>query len=773
MPALTTGLANWYRLTSLVVDNSGSAYSLSKVLSPAQQKSYRLLWQWWTAAYQYPATSLATVLDIVSSCEDLSIFEEGNPELPQVWRVAIKHLQVRHWPVGDVKVLRPHGGAGDSYNDVMRHHWEWEFTSYASVHTFERDVEACGNIERSRLQAALKSFCQLTAWSCYSASSHESHSKIYFDSNSSLGVSKLGPARLHPADEADLTSLFRSCFDLKIQNGPEIETCQWLESGQSEDGNLPHYLWDVIGQRTVETASLGYFPVYTAISHTWGRWIRQTEAPINLVGVPWAIPQNSRFDIEDLPKILARVPTKTLFVWFDLVCIPQDRSSIAIREIARQAIIFKNAENSVAWLNDVVGFQTLGSLMRWHVLQLLEFSEGGTDDQNSQTIMKAAWERVEGQQSGLLESRNDPLDMDKVTPNAWFTSLWTLQEIALRPDMWLCSRDWSYLTCDGASPLPFSGLITIQNECFKRTSLLERLGPLYKSNEKTRVSEHLALMEFVSFRYLTGLDKLPTLSRAGILTLGDRRECSERRAEAIMSVLGATQWYENAISKQDGSNILYREQTDALVLGKYPLTFVNEIRANIPDEFFNSVINYNIGREPEGGIYARSGTGTMLPFGIGISYFAQNPFVELDLPRCHDSVKSWKVIGSGAVKIPQVCLISSPMMAHSPQMEVMPVILQGLSIGQAGVEEITHNLPRWVNASGWIDLHKWVRRQPFEVYFVVIQFTLFHPNRGSQFSGIIARMSSADVLSKIGNFWVAFDGDLEPPTTLEVDWTVL
>jgi len=103
VPALTTGLANWYRLTSLVVDNSGSAYAVSKVLSPAQQKSYRLLWQWWTAAYQYLATSLATVLDIVSSCEDLSIFEEGNPELPQVWRVSIKHLQVRHWPVGDVK----------------------------------------------------------------------------------------------------------------------------------------------------------------------------------------------------------------------------------------------------------------------------------------------------------------------------------------------------------------------------------------------------------------------------------------------------------------------------------------------------------------------------------------------------------------------------------------------------------------------------------------------------------------------------------------------
>ncbi len=70
-------------------------------------------------------------------------------------------------------------------------------------------------------------------------------------------------------------------------------------------------------------------------------------------------------------------------------------------------------------------------------------------------------------------------------------------------------------------------------------------------------------------------------------------------------------------------------------------------------------------------------------------------------------------------------------------------------------------------------MHKWVRTQPFEVYFVVIQFTFFQPNRGSQLSGMIARMSDANALSKIGNFWVAFDGDLELPATLEVDWTVL
>lgn len=536
----TMGLANWYRLTELVVKDPSSADAIIKALSSAQQKSYRLLWQWWTAAYQDPETCLASILDILSGCGDLSVYEGGSPELRQVWEVAIKHLQLKLWPVGDVNE-RPYDESSDSYSDVMRHHWEWEFTSYASANTFVGSPEARGNIERSRLQAALKSYCQHVAWSCFAGPSLENSSKNYAGATSASDIFQLSLAKFNHANEGDSMSLLKSCFDLNIFRGPEIETCWWLERGQSEDQKLPYYLWDVIGQKTIETASLDYFPVYTAVSHTWGRWVKKMEEPFNLVGVPWAIPQNSRFDIEDLPKILAGVPTKTLFVWFDLVCIPQDRSSIATQEIARQAIIFRNAQFSVAWLNDVPNFQTLSSLMRWHVLQLLELPEGGPDDRSRQDIMRDAWEKARGQQSGLLENRADLLDLDNVTLNPWFTSLWTLQEIALRPDMWLCSRDWSYLTCDGASPLPFSGLITIQNECFRTAPMLNRLGMLYKSKETTQVFENLALMELVSFRYNTGLDKLPTLSRTGILTLGDRRECSERRAEAIMSVLGATQ----------------------------------------------------------------------------------------------------------------------------------------------------------------------------------------------------------------------------------------
>lgn len=207
------------------------------------------------------------------------------------------------------------------------------------------------------------------------------------------------------------------------------------------------------------------------------------------------------------------------------------------------------------------------------------------------------------------------------------------------------------------------------------------------------------------------------------------------------------------------------------------MLFIEEIRADIPDEFFNSVINYNIGTEAGGDIYARSTNGTMLPFSSGVTYFAPNVFGEIDLPTCHHSVRSWRVVSSGAVRMPQVCLISSPLLARSPRAEVIPTRVQGMRI--AGTEQVNQNLPPWASAStstsdsGWVDLHRLVREHPLEIYFVVVQYTLFHPVRGSNLSGIIAKMSTPDVLFKIGNFWVCFDGDLGLPAVLEVDWTVL
>lgn len=765
----TRGLANWYRLTSWLVSYATSKAVLDTLLSPDQQRSHRLLWQWWTAVYQNPAVTLASILDIVSTSDNIEVFYGRSSD---VWDIAIKHLQLRSWPKGDVIELSHYDPAEDSYNDILRRHWEWEFTAYSSVSQYKESMEARGNLDRSRLEAAVHAFCQLVATRCYANLTYDGQpqtrdpSGTTDDPKSSLSASE---GFAFEEEVVDSMPIVQACMDIRVEYGPEIAACPWLETCKSSQDNLPYYLWNVVECRTVETAKLGFHPVYTAVSHTWGRWPKDT--PCCVDGVPWLVPQNTRFQVEDLPTLLASIPTKTPFVWFDLVCIPQDRSVISVQEIARQAIIFKSANFVVAWLNDVASFDTLSSVIQWHALQLLEVCEGSEEDSHRGKLMEAAWQKIRGQECGLLECREDKLVIDNCKPNAWFTSLWTLQEIAMRPDMWLCSRNWECLTCDGISPLSFSGLITIHNQFFRRTSLLERLQAFYGPENEGHISEHLAVMELIIFRYLTGLDKIAILSRPALIALGDRRQCSEGRAVAIMSALGVTEWYEAATGGEHRHKKPYEEQKDSLVLGKYPLEFINEIRAKIPEEFFLSMINYNISSEQNGDICASSGKGTMLPFSGGETYFAQNTFQEIDLPFCHDSVASWTVLCSGGVLLPCVCLLSSPSLSLGARTELLPSKLQG--VRTTDTPEVTDNLPRWAGDSGWIDLHQWLKAQSFEVYAVVVSFTNFSPNRGSNFCGIILKNISPGSFIKIGNFWVT-TAKLHPiPETSEVNWLVL
>lgn len=122
--------------------------------------------------------------------------------------------------------------------------------------------------------------------------------------------------------------------------GATIEPSPWL---LSEDGNkgMPYYLWDVKRKRTVVVHRLREKPKYVAVSHTWGRWCKGASDFVK--GVPWKVPQNTKFEVHNLPAILAAVPLGFSYIWLDYVCIPQNRSRQAIIEISRQATIFREA----------------------------------------------------------------------------------------------------------------------------------------------------------------------------------------------------------------------------------------------------------------------------------------------------------------------------------------------------------------------------------------------------------------------------------------------
>lgn len=96
-----------------------------------------------------------------------------------------------------------------------------------------------------------------------------------------------------------------------------IEPCLWLEFKRGKAG-YPHYLWDVQARSTITAQETDILPEYICISHTWGRWLKEKEPFVAVSGVPWLVPQNTRFRVEDLPELLER-NFPGMFVWLDLL----------------------------------------------------------------------------------------------------------------------------------------------------------------------------------------------------------------------------------------------------------------------------------------------------------------------------------------------------------------------------------------------------------------------------------------------------------------------
>lgn len=213
---------------------------------------------------------------------------------------------------------------------------------------------------------------------------------------------------------------------------------------------------------------LDEFPAYTAISHTWGRWREHGKPQIKLEGVPWPIPQTGLFDVQIIPQSLQRAEFHTRYIWLDLVCIPQDGSDIAIQEIGRQAGIFRNASRAIAWLHDVADLSCLNAMLRWFTLSLILFEPGSSDAKRRDEMKEKELQRIAHKPSGLLAPGQGFRRIShglKLNPR--FTSLWTLQEVCLRPDMLLASSDWDTLSVDGTLRVLLGALLLVYSEVIK------------------------------------------------------------------------------------------------------------------------------------------------------------------------------------------------------------------------------------------------------------------------------------------------------------------
>lgn len=418
------------------------------------------------------------------------------------------------------------------------------------------------------------------------------------------------------------------------------DTNPWLpelQRGQGTDLNdLPLYLWDRELSQTRKTIDivLEKTPVeYTCISHTWGRWKKETAA--HLSGVDWAIPENTIFEVMDLPDILAEAPARTRFLWFDLVCLPQDDTSPDYTsEVSRQATIFYHASACIAWINQINSWRNMQECMRWLALHYLETSTEG--DIYDVAPLLAHLEESIG--TNTIELRKGDLDPYGVDP--WLSSTWTLQESSLCPDMILCNREWQ--------PLELVSGTTISLWQLMALSYVERLsaGGYSKHKEPSHVQAQMLPVRVA----VTGPGL--SLDRCAILDLGARRTCQTRRAEAVMSALGMTDWYDEYLHEHGEP-----PPDKNLVLGSYTLPFVREAADKMGAEFFFCVCTpYNRGIIwPPGPPYR----GTFLPFGspqndIGLLGATGNSKFQT-----HSALKSWSIEADASVRVVEASVLVS------------------------------------------------------------------------------------------------------------------
>ncbi|GAB7324002.1 hypothetical protein MBLNU13_g07404t1 [Cladosporium sp. NU13] len=744
----TIALGNWYRLVlHLYVERD----MIEGVLDEDDLQIVSLLRDWWIGRYQDPGASLGAVLKIVDQSEDLAMLRFANEE--QMRRV-LDYLELRRWPKHETFGLLDGGLRAQEYNYLMGNLFFLEFEGCARFRGAEVQSRIQQAVADSRKLARQSSYTQRLAIVCFQNATRSVRA--------GKGLDFLDCVPDRPLDNP-------------LSKGPGTIACPWLPQTTQSRTSLPYYLWDVQRQRTIETSALLEWPHYTCVSHTWGRWRSKTGEVIRLEGVPWPIPCNDKFNVSELPTHMAKVPSATPYVWFDLLCIPQqDNQALTDREIERQGKIFQNAQCAIIWLNDrhISDLNGIKYALLWTCLHFLETHESSNAHNDKWEILEKVSSKALCCKSNLFAtSKTDFNQLNHQDLNPWFTSLWTLQEICLRPDMWLCSPDWKCLSLDGLSALSFDGLICVWRRFNRPRRGGARGQGLPESLKKSvyNLTDNKQSMDrrrpFTEIHRCIGLTKLEfvlDMTRAGILALGDQRVCTGKRAEAIMAALGATEWHEPG---QDNDR--------DLVLAKYPLRFIEEVQWKIPAEFWTlHKLTFPMTKPIE---YQDR---TLLPFDSGINLFvASHPgYAHAPLP----SIRRWTVQApSGFVKIKEACIVCSSDTNRASLPENTMVEVEGSPSSYLEGLRPIYGIER--DHVG--DISAWMRQQPFQLHLVALSANeIVMPGdsmkRMLEVFGCIFKEFTSSRLAKVGFFELNISPDVNShlipkwrlPASSKVDW---
>ncbi|KAI9664774.1 MAG: hypothetical protein M1821_006222 [Bathelium mastoideum] len=846
---------NWAVACYMLADPQCNFGIFRALLSPVQRASFALLKEWWLSEIQDPAMMAERILaQIISQLEPrdrIPLAYVGNQKLsgithdPRQYHGALFELFIAEFDALEDGQVNAESLNIDSKRVNAGVQACSQRLAYASLHpslqpswyrrkddfVMEKDIRFNLRIWKRQIRQACAGFLA-------SLKEKNGPEQLCWDL---IGIAVDGPAELFVANLERPELVF---------GPPKFSAClapmPWLTETEAH-GFFPHFLWDSRESKTVETALLPGRPDYIAVSHTWGRWRLHSKPGLTIKGVPWSIPQNELWDVADLPLMLRNVPGRLRYIWFDLVCIPQnidegsELAEIERNEIAIQASIFGNAAHAVAWLNTVDSDQweslqyclnvlaiRNGSLLsdgiEWELMEELKpgISSGTLPEPVTERAPQPSTPLVRAERRSLVGTPTDPIEY--VTQ--WFTSLWTLQEACMRPDMWLCDKRWVPLRLYNSTSwqkshnVSLDGLVTLLKDYadetyVKRRSLDDILGrgmnkkgkakatpqevdesPSYSIDatafdrvngtdnwlrrralidtfaENIRGDMLVAIHSLISMFEATGIGHLLYTTAMDILVIADRRECTSQRAEAIMSVMGAVEWYQSY------------QSTSPTIMERYPLRFIENVRQRFGNgDFFKSrsltTKALDISKSFENNSPVPKPIGTLLPFGAKNMFETTWTRERLDAVNCvhyesHPSLSSWRVEADGSVNISEAGIIYS---TYGPGVEgeclkmwvdEIGVYEKDVPEGQTRVLQVFKGHPR-----------TWFEHRKDTCFLVSVDWLSVHPPMSVTMSlayhshGLILRELWPGVLVKIGQYMLEGCKQHVFPETIEVDWRVL
>ncbi|KAH6685833.1 hypothetical protein F5X68DRAFT_135678 [Plectosphaerella plurivora] len=706
-------LTMWEEAIRLLREDPGFVASLS----PTQARSLALLQSWWSASYCDP------VLLIVTK----QLFQRQKPN--------------------------------DTWNDPAH------FRTYTKVAEI---VQGNTSLYHAHLCRLFLLEFQPRTWEPYIApiSLHILQTSRY-DSACTAAIQKLAHAVLNPIKTHTIED---DKYPGVLQNDSSHHTLT-----PEQAATKPTYLWDVQAQWTVEVKTLTKCPEYLCISHTWGRWKKSTS--VAMPNVPWRVPENHMYDVKTLPEQLKHLGFQ--YVWLDLFCIPQDEEDTDRKrtEVAKQASIFKGSARCIAWLHDVESWQGVLAALDWIALKSLSITSTRDEAAIQAALTDATFAaRVAPEIIRWVEVEGSNPAQHLPEPSSWFSSLWTLQECVLCPDIQLYSWAWERLEDRRGTPLSLQPLMAILRDTQAFCWLEGRIATPFNvptqyhkaintHPSRARLRDNVANWNYPTgpkdlylFCSMTRLDNVLTSGSPGtVLMNSDLRQCSVRRpadrASAIMSAVGVTDWYSE----------LTQEDASELVLDRYPLAFFREAARKFGAIFYYSEgMGNNMSRVNNP--YQKRGT--MLPVSTwrGWHGAVTGDYEVVYIDRLdHETVSGWVTQGTDG----NIAILSAGVTMTSTDPEGKPI--QGtLSCATAEDDQMGRPKMRTGAVSNMLATLKELqfgRRR-------MLAIALFHDNRalyGVLLEELGVSRGRVD-MAKIGTFMMP---NVSLPPSTGVNWNIL